>query len=154
MAIKGAATALDMQKQLYYIQELTQKLQDWERRYWPKILVPRFLEIFGDYVWGLGDRHLRALHRVTELLARLCRLSFDSYVSFFCFLVCGLRTVALIVLFNPNLDQKSQSTRKPTHIRPKQDVWHPKMLVPVNPSPCEGLLSAMWLVTMVYPLVI
>lgn len=38
MAIKGAATALDMQKQLYYIQELTQKLQDWERRYWPKIL--------------------------------------------------------------------------------------------------------------------
>lgn len=38
MAIKGAATALDMQKQLYYIQKLTQKLQDWERRYWPKIL--------------------------------------------------------------------------------------------------------------------
>ena len=31
MAIKGSATALDMQKQLYYIQELSRTLQTWER---------------------------------------------------------------------------------------------------------------------------
>ena len=31
MAIKGSATALDMQKQLYYIQELSHTLQTWER---------------------------------------------------------------------------------------------------------------------------
>ena len=57
MAIKGAATALDMQKQLYYIQELSQKLQDWERRYWPKILTPRRHDetpwfCLGDYMTG------------------------------------------------------------------------------------------------------
>lgn len=38
MAIKGSATALDMQKQLYYIQELSRTLQTWERNFWPNLL--------------------------------------------------------------------------------------------------------------------
>ena len=134
MAIKGAATALDMQKQLYYIQELTQKLQDWERRYWPKILVPRFLEIFGDYVWGLGDRHLRALHRVTELLARLCRLSFDSYVSFFLF--SGVRTAdcSFDSAFQPQLGPK-----KSKHTQTHTYQAKARRLAPKNVGPHQSI---------------
>ena len=38
MAIKGSATALDMQKQIYHIQQLSQKLKSWEDLYWPVLL--------------------------------------------------------------------------------------------------------------------
>ncbi|CAJ1392078.1 unnamed protein product [Effrenium voratum] len=38
MSIKGNASALDMQKQLYYIQELFQTLRDWETTYWPSLM--------------------------------------------------------------------------------------------------------------------
>lgn len=38
MAIKGSASALDMQKQLYYMQSVTKTLNTWERHYWPRLL--------------------------------------------------------------------------------------------------------------------
>ena len=38
MAIKGSATALDMQKQIYHIQQLSQKLKSWEEMYWPVLM--------------------------------------------------------------------------------------------------------------------
>mgnify|MGYP002803557489 FL=1 len=42
MAIKGSASALDMQKQLYYMQSVTKTLSTWERHYWPRLLrVPK-----------------------------------------------------------------------------------------------------------------
>ena len=40
MSMKGSATALDMQKQLYHIQELEQILRQWERSHWPQLLAP------------------------------------------------------------------------------------------------------------------
>ena len=38
MAIKGSATALDMQKQLYHIQQLSTTLRSWEDVYWPALI--------------------------------------------------------------------------------------------------------------------
>mmetsp|Transcript_66846 Transcript_66846/g.157486 ORF Transcript_66846/g.157486 Transcript_66846/m.157486 type:complete len:582 (+) Transcript_66846:25-1770(+) len=38
MAIKGSATALDMQKQFYHIQQLSSTLKSWENLYWPTLM--------------------------------------------------------------------------------------------------------------------
>ena len=38
MAMKGSATAVDMQKQLYLIEELSRTLRSWEKTHWPKLL--------------------------------------------------------------------------------------------------------------------
>ena len=38
MAIKGSATALDMQKQMYHIRQLSSTLKSWEELYWPALM--------------------------------------------------------------------------------------------------------------------
>ena len=38
MAVKGAASALDVQKQLAHIEQVEHKLEAWEKEYWPALM--------------------------------------------------------------------------------------------------------------------
>ena len=38
MAVKGAASALDVQKQLAHLEHVENKLKDWEKQYWPAMM--------------------------------------------------------------------------------------------------------------------